>query len=94
MKHEIYSSEEMIDDMTFTDLTAEFSEHEKIIGVVTDCIRLNIRKETSITSEILAVVDCMSEVQVDTDKSTEEWLFVCTVSGIEGFAMKKYIALR
>lgn len=67
---------------------------EEIIGVVTDCLRLNIRKEPNKDSEVAAIVNCLDEVKIDPETSTDEWYAVCTVAGIEGFCMKKYIAVR
>lgn len=67
---------------------------EEIIGVVTDCLRLNIRKEPNKDSEVAVIVNCLDEVKIDPETSTDEWYAVCTVAGIEGFCMKKYIAVR
>ena len=66
----------------------------EIIGVVTDCLRLNIRKEPNKDSKVAAIVNCLDEVKIDLETSTDEWYAVCTVAGIEGFCMKKYIAVR
>ena len=66
----------------------------EIIGVVTDCLRLNIRKEPNKDSKVAAIVNCLDEVKIDPETSTDEWYAVCTVAGIEGFCMKKYIAVR
>lgn len=63
-------------------------------GVVTDCIKLNIRKAPVADAEILAVIELLSEVMVDMDNSTDEFYKVCTAAGIEGYCVKKYIALR
>lgn len=65
-----------------------------VFGVVTDCLRLNIRKEPISDGEILTIIDALSEVMVDIDAASGEFYKVCTASGIEGFCMKKYIALR
>ena len=63
-------------------------------GVVTDCVKLNVRKEASPDAEILATIDFFSEVMVDLDASTDEFYKVFIPAGIEGFCMKKYIALN
>lgn len=63
-------------------------------GVVTDCLRLNIRKTSSPDGEVLAIIDLLSEVLVDLEASTDEFYKVFTAAGIEGFCMKKYIVLR
>ena len=63
-------------------------------GVVTDCMRLYVRKEPSADEEVVTVIDCPSKVMVDIDASTDEFYKVCTASGAEGFCMRKYIALK
>lgn len=67
---------------------------ENIIGVVTDCLKLNIRKEPNKDSDVVVVVTCLDELKIDLDASTDDWYAVCTVAGIEGFCMKKFIAVR
>ena len=67
---------------------------EDIIGVVTDCLKLNIRKEPDKDSEVVVVVTCLDELKIDPDASTDDWYAVCTVAGIEGFCMKKFVAVR
>ena len=64
------------------------------IGVVTDCLRLNVRKEPEADAPVVAIIDCLSQVTVDVDASTELFCKVRTSDGIEGFCMKKYIQLR
>lgn len=65
-----------------------------IIGVVTDCLKLNIRKEPDKDSDVVVVVNCLDELKIDPDNSTDDWYAVCTVTGIEGFCMKKFVAVR
>lgn len=64
------------------------------IGVVTDCLRLNVRKEPEADAPVVAIIDCLSQVTVDVEASTELFCKVRTPDGIEGFCMKKYIQLR
>ena len=64
-----------------------------ISGVVTDCVKLNVHKEPSPDAEVVAVIELLSEVAVDMDASSEGFYKICTVAGIEGYCMKKYIAL-
>lgn len=75
-------------------LPKEESKAVMTSGVVTECLRLNIRKEPVADAEVVAVVDCLSEVKVDMSTSTDKFYKVCTAAGIEGFCVKKYIALR
>ena len=63
-------------------------------GVVTDCMRLYVRKDPSPDGEVVTVIDCLSKVMVDMKGSTDEFYKVCTASGAEGFCMRKYIALK
>ena len=63
-------------------------------GIVTDCLRLNIRKKPSKDSEIVVIVTCLDELRIFPDSSTDDWYAVCTASGIEGFCMKKFVAIR
>lgn len=63
-------------------------------GFVVDCARLNVRAEASIDSEVVYVLDSMSEIEVDMNKSTNEWLHICTASGVEGYCMRKYVEVR
>lgn len=65
-----------------------------VIGVVTDCMKLNVHKEASVDAEVLAVIDCLSKVMVDMDASTNDFYKICIAAGVEGFCMKKYIAVR
>lgn len=67
---------------------------EEIVGVVTDCLKLNIRKEPRKDSEVAAIVTCLDELRIDPDASTDDWYAVCTAAGIEGFCMKKFVAVR
>lgn len=81
------------------DCSSNFREEEpsldrQQIGVVTDCVRLNIREEPSVDAAVITVITALSEVAVDQEASTEDFYRVCTESGIEGFCMKRYIALR
>lgn len=73
---------------------AVWVEEEPTSGIVTDCLKLNIRKEPSANSRIVCVIDCLTEVIIDKEESTDEFYKICTVSGIEGFCMKKFITIQ
>ena len=72
---------------------AEDKPVEEIIGIVTDCLKLNIRKEPSKDSDVIAVASCLDELRIDTAKSTDDWYAICTVAGIDGYVMKKFVAV-
>ena len=62
-------------------------------GVVSNCIRLNIRKEPRSDAEVVTVVAISDELHVYLDSSTEDWYCVCTATGIDGFCMKTFVEL-
>lgn len=66
---------------------------EPIIGIVTNCVRLNVRETPIITAKILSEVDVNSKLMIDETESTEEWFKAYTETGIEGFCMKKFITI-
>lgn len=66
---------------------------EPTIGVVTNCLCLNVRREPNIDAEVLCVVVLDTRLIIDTNNSTDEWYSVCTETGVEGFCMKEYVAI-
>lgn len=70
------------------------AESKHVIGIVTNCLKLNIRKEPKADAVILTEVAVLSELMIDPVRSTDEWLSVCTPPGVEGFCMKRFIAVR
>ena len=69
-------------------------EPVKIFGSVFDCTKLNIRSEPSLDGEIICTVPVSTEVEIDSEKSTNDWFYIYTNTGIEGFCMKKYIRVK
>mgnify|MGYP004460833359 FL=1 len=65
-----------------------------VIGVVTDCLKLNIREKPTKDSRVVTVVTCLDELEIDMGDSNDDWYAVCTAAGIEGFCMKKFVAVR
>ena len=72
----------------------ETQESELVFGVVTNCVRLNIREEPNISAPIITEVNALSELMIDLAASNEEWYSVCTEAGIEGFCMKKFVTIK
>lgn len=60
-------------------------------GVVTNCLRLRLRKEPNGT--IISWLDAGDEVLVDTVQSTDEWYKVYTKDDLDGFCMKEFITI-
>ena len=67
-------------------------EPKTIIGNVT-AKRLNIREKPDIGSSILCVAEANSELMIEEDAS-KEWFKVCTVLGVEGYCMKKFVDIN
>ncbi len=64
---------------------------ETVEGVVANCSKLNVREAPDIESNILCVLDLMSEIEIDVSKSTKDWVHVCTATGVEGYCMRQYV---
>lgn len=97
MSHAHHEDPVLVDSIEIAeDIRVEENEEavENVIGVVTDCLKLNIRKEPNKDSDVVVVVTCLDELKIDLDASTDDWYAVCTVAGIEGFCMKKFVAVR
>ena len=62
-------------------------------GIVTNCSRLNIRKEPNVDSDIVCSVSNNTEVIIDEESSNDGFYKITTSAGIEGFCMKKYIVI-
>ena len=64
---------------------------DTILGVVTECAKLNVRKEPLADAEVLTTIPLAAEVQVDISESTNGFYKVCTGAGVEGYCVEKYI---
>lgn len=64
---------------------------EMVEGVVSGCAKLNVRSDASLFADVVCTLDVMSEIMIDVNKSTKDWLYVCTATGIEGYCMKKFV---
>jgi hypothetical protein len=90
---------EMIEEVGTTSepddiIEPEAKESELVLGVVTNCVLLNIREEPNIKAPIITKVNALSELMVDLEKVDKEWYRVYTEAGIEGFCMKKFVAIK
>ena len=98
-----YSKEPAVEKKVAETLTPEVIEEavEKVlepvqkptVGVVTDCARLNVRKEPHADAEVAFVIDASTELMVYVEESTEDFYKICTAAGTEGYCMKRYITL-
>lgn len=69
-------------------------EQKPVYGIVTDCLKLNVRMNPRRNSKVLTVIDAEADVAINEEESTEEFYKVCTASGIEGYCMKKFITIK
>lgn len=70
----------------------EQSDEEALgIGVVTDCLELNVRKQPSKDAEVLKTINALTEVVIL--KEINEFYEVALKTGESGYCMKKYIAV-
>ena len=65
-----------------------------LMGNVTGCGKLNVRKRPAIDAAIACVLDCFAEVTVYEAESTDEFYKICTASGVEGYCMKQFIKIQ
>lgn len=62
-------------------------------GVVAGCAQMYVRSEASVNSEPLGIIKCDTKVEIHESESTAEFYSVSTETGLEGFCMKKFIAI-
>lgn len=67
--------------------------NETKFGVVL-CGKLIVRNHPDPKADIVSIIDKDSEVMIDDNESNEEFYSVCTATGVEGFCMKQFIAVR
>ena len=75
--------------------TVEVAEESTVItGVVTNCVKLNVRVIPQQYGKIRQVINESSKVQIDEKESTDEYYKVYTESGIEGYCKKEFITIE
>jgi hypothetical protein len=97
VKEDPTSEVETVEIVEQTAIEVEPEVEQEVItpkqGVVTDCIRLNVRKEPSRKAEVVCEITADTNLVIYEDESTEDFYKVCTFSGIEGYCMKRYVSL-
>lgn len=63
-------------------------------GIVTDCFKAEVYNDADLDSEIICEIPCLSEVMVDENSSTNDFYKIYLCAGIEGFCLKRYIAIE
>lgn len=74
-------------------VVSEIEDTNKI-GVVTNCLKLNVRKAASIDADVLCEIRALSSVVINEKESTDEFYKVVTEMGVSGFCKKEYIAIQ
>ena len=64
---------------------------QTVTGTVIECAKLNVRATASINADVVCQVDVGSELVIDTARSNNEWLRVCTPIGMEGYCMRRFV---
>lgn len=77
--------------MEANEMTA--TQKEPVIGLVSNCANLRIRKEPDAKAEVLGTIPVHTEVMIDEAESIGEFYKVYTDSGLEGFCMKQFITV-
>lgn len=83
---------EELDDTEGIEEIGEAAEPK--FGIVSNCVKLNIRTEPNIKSEILCMVDSGARLMIDPANSNDGWFNVYTNAGIEGYCMKEYVEIE
>ncbi|RZS94198.1 SH3 domain-containing protein [Cuneatibacter caecimuris] len=66
---------------------------ESVIGLVSNCANLRVRKEPDDKAEVLGTIPVDTEVMIEEDEPSSEFYKVFTASGLEGFCMKQFITV-
>lgn len=91
-KKEVNEFEEELANEIFVE--EKNKEPKKVIGIVTDCLTLNVRKEPSLNSDIIDEFKALSDVEIISENSLNDFYTVKSEKGLTGYCMKKYIQIK
>ena len=90
----------VVNDVVITEMPVEnapeveiMQDVEPTIGVVANCVKLNVREDAESNAPIVGTINAGTELVIDMAKSTNEFYKVITAAGIEGFCMKRFITI-
>lgn len=69
----------------------EAPKPKTVTGVVTGCMKLNVRANPKSDADVLCILDADSKIELDMSKSNKEWYRVRTANGVDGYCMKKFV---
>ena len=90
---EVEFVDEPVEETEIVDETTGVAD-QPVVGIVSGCRLLNIRLLPDLEAPILCFVRCESDVVVDLQESSSEWLKVRTVGGVEGYCMARYVYIK
>lgn len=70
------------------------TQYKPTYGTVTNCDRLNVRKNPHRSSDVLTVIEEDDTVEIVLSKSTKCWYYIITESGVEGYSMRDFIVSK
>lgn len=76
-----------------SDDSVEVLEDDDIVEAKVGESRCYLRSEASKDSDSLAILEPGDELMADLQESNDEWVYVCTASGKEGYVMKHLVVL-
>ena len=80
-------------DVAVESIEEPIVEVKKLIGVVANCEKLNVRNRPNVKGNVVCIIDKGTEVEIDEAGSTNEFYKVASVN-FKGFCMKKYITVK
>jgi hypothetical protein len=83
--------EEIVTEPVVEETVETVTLPETVNGTVVGCTKLNVRVNPSTTADVVCVLDVKSEIKINAAKSDNEWLSICTATGIEGYCMRKFV---
>ncbi len=82
-----------LDETLRSETEKPLREAVPVFAIVTDCIRLNLRKAADRNAPVLKELPALTKVKVDVNGSTEEFCRIQTSEGVNGYCMRKYLTL-
>lgn len=64
-----------------------------IVGVVSDCKKLNIRKAPNKDADVVCVVTEDTELTIAPHSVDKPWYRVTTTDGVKGFCMREFVTI-
>lgn len=94
-KMAVESIEPVAEDIQTVEVDRESKSEEPkyVTGIVTDCVKLNVREDPHPTATIIGAITAATELIVDKEASTNDFYKICTSAGLEGYCMKKFVTI-